>query len=170
MKNVKIKVFNSQDIDSKYVSAESSTHSEIELGSGVKAKFSRPLGVKFMGMTVATISEIAIDMSGNISALEMNAPFFVKSQVESEIKKAAQKISCEKIEEFLDYAKIRDNSEIDIKINSDGSVKVASNPGLSVGSPRKNLREFTILKSGELEGGGGSLDSKIWQAFQSFLG
>ncbi|MBO7521295.1 MAG: hypothetical protein J6T16_03550 [Opitutales bacterium] len=170
MKNVKISVFNSSDIDSQYASLESATRSEIELGGGLKAKFSRPLGVKFMGMTVAAVSEIAIDMSKNISSLEMNAPFFVKKQVENEIKKMAQKISYEKIEEFLDYAGIGDNSEIEIKINSDGSANVASSSGLSVGSPRQSLREFKVLKNGEIEGGAGSLDSKVWRIFQSLLG
>ena len=170
MKNVKISVFNSGDIDSQYASLESATRSEIELGGGLKAKFSRPLGVKFMGMTVATISSIAMDMSRNISSIEMNAPFFVKNQVENEIKKAAQKISYEKIEEFLDYAGIADNSEIEIKINSDGSVNVASSAGIGVGSPRRNLREFKVFKNGEIEGGAGSLDSKVWRIFQSLLG
>ncbi|MBR4597672.1 MAG: hypothetical protein IKO42_04675 [Opitutales bacterium] len=170
MKNVKISVFNSGDIDSQYASAESATRSEIELGEGLKAKFSRPLGIKFMGMTVATVSEIAIDMSKNISFIEMNAPFFVKAQVENEIKKLAQKISYEKIGEFLEGAGVRDNAEIEIKINSDGSVDVASNSEISVGSPRRNLREFKVFKNGEIEGGAGSLDSKAWQFFQKLLG
>ena len=61
-------------------------------------------------------------------------------------------------------------TKIEIKINSDGSVNVASSAGIGVGSPRRNLREFKVFKNGEIEGGAGSLDSKVWRIFQSLLG
>ena len=122
-----------------------------------------------MGMTIATVSSIETDFSGEVKSLEMEAPFLVKTQVENEIKKAAKNIPFSRIEDFLDYVKICDNAEIKINICEDGSVKVSSNSDLSVGSPRKNLRNFTILKSGEIVGGIGSLNSEAWQKFQSFL-
>ncbi len=122
-----------------------------------------------MGMTVATVSSIETDFSGEVKSLEMEAPFLVKTQVENEIKKAAKNIPFSYVEDFLDDIKVCDNAEIKINICEDGSVKVSSNSDLSVGSPRKNLRNFTILKSGEIEGGIGSLNSEAWQKFQSFL-
>lgn len=122
-----------------------------------------------MGMTVATVSRIETDLKGEVKALELTAPFLVKNQVENEIRKAAKNIPISKIEDFLDYAKACDNAEIELRICEDGSVKVSSNSDLSVGSPRANLRSFTILKSGEIEGGFGSLNSDAWQKFQSFL-
>lgn len=122
-----------------------------------------------MGMTVATVSSIETDFSGEVKSIEMEAPFLVKTQVENEIKKAAKNIPFSYVEDFLDDIKACDNAEIKINICEDGSVKVSSNSDLSVGSPRKNLRNFTILKSGEIEGGIGSLNSEAWQKFQSFL-
>ena len=169
MKNVKITILNSVQIDSPFSSLESGAATQIETGGGLSARFSKPLGVKFMGMTIATVSSIETDFSGEVKSLEMEAPFLVKTQVENEIKKAAKNIPFSRIEDFLDYVKICDNAEIKINICEDGSVKVSSNPDLSVGSPRKNLRNFTILKSGEIVGGIGSLNSEAWQKFQSFL-
>ncbi|MBO5781459.1 MAG: hypothetical protein J6R08_03250 [Opitutales bacterium] len=169
MKNAKITILNSIEINSPFSSLESGAKTEIETGEGLSARFSKPLGVKFMGMTVATVSSIKTDLSGEVKSLEMEAPFLVKTQVENEIKKAAKNIPVSRLEDFLDYVKACDNAEIELNICEDGSVKVSSNSDLSVGTPRRNLRNFTILKSGEIEGGFGSLNSEAWQKFQSFL-
>ncbi len=169
MKNVKLTILNSVEIDTPYANLESGTKTEIRAGENLYVSFSKPLGVKFMNMTVATVSNFAIDESGDVKALELNAPFLVRMQVENEIKKALKQVSFSKVEEFLDYVKVQDGAEISLKICEDGSVKVSSNSDLSVGSPRVNLKEFTILKDGEIEGGYGSLNSEAWQTFQTFL-
>lgn len=169
MKNVKIFISNSIEIDTPFSNLESGTKTQIELGKETSVRFSKPIGVKFMGMTVATISNFAIGPSGEIKNLELNAPFLVKAQVENEIKKALKNISISKVDDFLEYVKVQDNAEIKLNVCENHSVQVASNSELSVGTPRTNLKEFTILKNGEIEGGFGSLNSDVWQKFQTFL-
>ena len=112
----------------------------------------------------ASLSSLTVSESEIEEAFASVEPKFIEI-----LKKAAKNIPVSRLEDFLDYVKACDNAEIELNICEDGSVKVSSNSDLSVGTPRRNLRNFTILKSGEIEGGFGSLNSEAWQKFQSFL-
>lgn len=168
-KNLKIRAKTSVEIDTPYLQINPSSTLSLnvdELGN-VKISSDSPLGVKFMGMTVATLSEIEISESGEVLRHSINAPFLVKAQVEREICKAASKIPFSIIETYLRRAGADEGCEVYLSINSDKSIDLKSNRKLR--AKNFSFESLHVLPDGTIADTAESVNPQLWSKVKSFL-
>lgn len=159
------------NFDSPYAQIENSSTLTITNSSEdiLEIKCEKPLGIKFMGMTVATLSKIKVDANGEVLEHEIEAPFLVKKQVENEIFKAIKKIPFGVVRMYLANAGISESAKVEVEIKADKSVEVKSDTAISLGRPRKALKTFKISQNGDIEGENLTLSGEAWTKFQSML-
>ena len=170
-RDIKVIVRTSPEIDTPYAQVNASSQIELRVDKDGKVSISsdNPIGVKFMGMTIATLSSIEISDSGEVLNHSINAPFLVKAQVEREICKAASKIPFGLVETYLRRAGIVEACEVSLVVNSDKSVDVCSSTELSLGRDACKCSKFHIGKDGKVCELGLDLNSPMWEQFQSHL-
>lgn len=170
-RNLKLLVETKVDIETPYAQINSGTKVCIENDAeGVlRIRSDIPIGIKFMSMTVATISEIEISEKGEVLGRSINAPFLVKAQVENEICKAASKIPFGIVEIFLMRMGVKSGDEIRVKINEDKTVELESDKGILIGKDRRQINRFKIETNGRVSDTDIDLNSVVWEKFESFL-
>ena len=170
-RDVKIRVRTSPEIDTPHaqVNASSQIELRVDKDGNVAISADNPIGVKFMGMTLATISDIELSERGEVLRHSINAPFLVKAQVEREICKAASKIPFGIVETYLRRAGLESGSEVSVVGNAAKSVDICSNRELSLGRGACKCSKFHISCDGKVGELGLDLSSPIWEKFQSFL-
>ncbi|MBO6103080.1 MAG: hypothetical protein J6P03_07480 [Opitutales bacterium] len=167
--NIEIKT--ALNFDSPYAAVESLSRLAITNSKEgmLEAVCEKPLGVKFMGMTVASVSQIKMDKNGEIIEKKLDAPFLVKKQIENEIAKAVKRLPYGIVEMYLAKAGLENGAKIKVEIAADKSVKVESDTPIKAGRPPRELKNFKILPNGEVEGENINLSSKAWEFFQNCL-
>lgn len=171
-KNFKLTLNAHREIDTPYAQIESGSKVEISTdGEGTLQISSSPaIGIKFMSMTVATISEVKISDSGEVLEHKIEAPFLVKKQVENEIFKAVKKIPFSLVERALSKAGLKDSNWVKIEVCADKSVEVESDIPLKIGHEKTPLKSFKICANGKVESPAIDLNSAVWAEFQKYLG
>lgn len=170
-RDIKVIVRTSPEIDTPYAQVNASSQIELRVDKEGKVCISsdNPIGVKFMGMTIATLSSIEISDSGEVLNHSINAPFLVKAQVEREICKSVSKIPFGIVETYLRRAGIDSGSDVSLVVNSDKSVGVCANKELALGRGACKCAKFCISPDGKVGELGLDLSSPVWEKFQSSL-
>ena len=158
------------EIDSKYAQCDAGTRIEISSdGDSLLFSADTPVGIKYMGMTVASVSKLKVSCEGEILEREIEAPFLVKAQVEGEIRKAAKRIPFAKISEIMEDVGATGGARIKIDAGADNSIRVDSTTPLLLGKSGLRLKSFTVNASGQIAETGASLDPAIWERFISIF-
>lgn len=165
-----ISLKSANEIDSKYAQCDAGACIEISSdGDSLSFSTDTPVGIKYMGMTVASVSKLKVSCEGEIVEREIEAPFLVKAQVEAEIRKAAKRIPFAEISEVMEAVGAVGGARIKIEAGADNSIRVDSTAPLSLGKSGPSLKSFTVNTSGQIVETGTSLDPTLWERFISIF-